>query len=236
MRGPSRRTLLCASAGLFTFAAGCLDEAGVSSSDDDTDGNESGDETGNGGDEMGNSGEETDNGGDEPTAAGDLESTATVSYDHADVPTEPEATLITTGERAAGWLDDRQFDEEAAAEFVDQTSFEESVLVAVESDAPNLCYEMVLEDVALEGDGEADDDARLSIAAAVSDESDEDEVCGQQMIAVGQLVRATFETEPVTSASVAITESDGEKREIGIGVGSDSESEAESDEETTDDS
>ncbi|SDK21162.1 hypothetical protein [Natronorubrum texcoconense] len=213
MTESSRRTLLCAGAGLLSLSAGCLDEFGSSTSedtptdDDDSDGNdpESGDN-------------ET-----ESTATGDLETTANVRFDHADVPMEPEATLVTSADRADRWLDDHEFVDDVIPEFVEETLFEESVLLALESDAPNLCYKMALEDVTLEETDDSDDgDAQLSLEAAVIDESEDDELCGQQMIAVGQLVRATFDGEPATSASVTIDDADGETHELSIDVESDS--------------
>ncbi|WP_436343485.1 hypothetical protein [Natronorubrum sp. FCH18a] len=207
MTEQSRRTLLCAGAGLFTLAAGCLDDTGLSTGngDDDTGGNESG--------SGGN--------GTEPTATGDLESSDNVSFDHTEVPTEPEATFVASEDRADGWLDEHAFDDDAISEFVEETPFEQSVLIALEADAPNLCYGLTLEDVTLE---EADDagDARLSIEAAVTDDSGDDEMCGQQLTAVGQLVRATFDGEPATGASVTIADSDGETHDIDIDVESDS--------------
>ncbi|ELY38457.1 hypothetical protein [Natronorubrum tibetense] len=212
MTESSRRTLLCASAGLLTLSAGCLDEFGGATSDDSPADDDS---DGNG---PGSSGNETDS-----TATGDLESTDNVSFDHTDVPMEPEATLVTSADRADRWLDDHEFADDVIPEFVEETLFEESVLIALESDAPTLCYEMVLEEVTLEETDESDDgDAQLSLDAAVIDESDDDEVCAQQMIAVGQLVRATFDGEPATSASVTIDDADGETHEFTIDVESDS--------------
>ena len=213
MTTPSRRTLLCASAGLLTLSAGCLDEFGSSTSDDSpTDDDES---DGNG---SGSSGNET-----ESTATGDLETTDNVSFDHTDVPMEPEATLVTSADRADRWLDDHEFVDDVLSDFVEETLFEKSVLIALESDAPTLCYEMTLEEVTLEETDESDDgDAQLSLEAAVTDESDDDEACGQQRTAVGQLVRATFDGEPATSASVTIDDADGETHEFSIDVESDS--------------
>ena len=219
MTTPSRRSLLCASAGLLTLTAGCLDEfGGATSGDDGSADNDTPSDDDSDGDDPGSGGDET-----ESTATGDLESTDNVPFDHTDVPMEPEATLVTSAEHADSWLDDHEFAEDAVPEFVEETLFEESVLIALESDAPTLCYAMALEEVTLEETDESDDgDAQLSLDAAVIDESDDDEVCAQQMIAVGQLVRATFDGEPATSASVTIDDADGETHEFTIDVESDS--------------
>ncbi|WP_440765241.1 hypothetical protein [Natronorubrum sp. DTA7] len=223
MTESSRRTLLCASAGLLTLTAGCLDEFGSSTSDDNPSNDDDSDEN-----DPESSDDET-----ESTATGSLETTDNVSFEHTDVPMEPEATLVTSADRADRWLDEHEFVDDVIPEFVEETLFEESVLLALESDAPTLCYAMALEEVTLEEIDESDDgEAQLSLDAAVIDESDDDEACGQQMIAVGQLVRATFDGEPATSASVTITDSDGTDHEIGLAT--DSASESDVDRESTD--
>ncbi len=196
MTDPSRRTLLCGTAGLLVVAAGCLDDAGLASSDDngaDTDGD---DETTS-----------------EDTASDEDDTYDTVSFSHADVPTEPDATLLSSSTRAERWLDAREFDDEQPTEFVDDTDFEESALLALEADAPRLDYELALETVTVAH--EDDSEPGLVVAATVREISSGSEgFGGTQLITVGQLVRATFDGEPVPNAAVTIVDSDGQEHSI----------------------
>lgn len=213
MVAPARRTLLCATAGLFPLAAGCLDDTGLASSD--TDGADT---------------DDTD--GDDPTAPDDTASDDddtydTVSFSHADVLTEPEATFLGSATRAERWLDTREFDDEQPLEFVDGTDFEDSVLLALEADAPRLDYELALETVTVAH--EADSEPQLVVVAAVNKRSSEsDGFGGTQMITVGQLVRATFDGEPGPSAAVTIVDSDGQKHSTEIAPDTESESASDS--------
>lgn len=222
----SRRTLLCSGGSLLAFTAGCLESAGVpqgASSGDDPDENGD-DDSGAGGDED-DDGDEAEDTGDSTDVGSDaLESYDAVDFDHPTYPTDPDATFLLERDRAGRWLADRGLDDDSLLEFVDETRFEDSVLVALEADAPTLCHGMVLEDVALE----TDDDPQLVLEAAVRDESD-GMACAQQVVTVGTLVRATFADEPVTRASVSIVDSDGRRHEMGIGVDSASDAETVSD-------
>lgn len=218
MHAPSRRTLLCGAAGLFAAAAGCLDSAGIDPTADDdgaaTDPDDgSDDSTG------------PDDGSDEATTTeideyDSVDAYETVSFQGSDVPAEPDARLLLDADQVDGWLEERGLDDEALVEFVDDTAFAESVVVALEADAPTLCYEMSLEELTLENPDE--DDAQLALETVVSDGSGE--MCGQQLTAVGRLVRVTFADEPVTSAAVTIVGHDDREHEMGMAADSASES------------
>lgn len=194
----SRRTLLCGTAGLFGFTAGCLDTADVDSSDGDS---------GEGNSDSGAGGDEGTNPADGTASVDD-----TVPFSHATVPTEPDAALLVSADRAERWLAEREFDDETPSEFVDGIDFEESALLALEADAPRLDYELALETISVEHE---DGEPQLVVAAAVREASpDSNDVGGTQMIAVGQLVRATFDGDPVTSAAVTIVDSDGREHSL----------------------
>lgn len=232
----SRRTLLCSAAGLVALSAGCLDEAGLSDDESDANGGDT-DDPG-----SGDNGDETDG---ENDTTPELEGYDAQRLEHADAPTDPEARLYVDADPVLDWLADRDLDESPHTEFVDETPFEESVLLVLEADAPRLDYALELESVALEtGDGEnetatetgdgdgnentnetADEtanestDPRLVVDAAVEETSDSEEFGGTQVVAVGQLVRATFAGDPVTDASVTIVDSDGQSHELTVAAG-----------------
>ncbi|MXV64237.1 hypothetical protein GS429_19640 [Natronorubrum sp. JWXQ-INN-674] len=230
----SRRRILCGTAGLVALSAGCLDETG--GPDDDL----SGPDESNGTDDDTGEDDTTD---DDPGSGGtdddeDVSGTSTehdgfedvesVLFNHADVPTDPDATLFTQPDRATDWLETRPLEDESLTEFVDVTDFEASVVVALEAGAPNLCYEMVLEEGTLEGD-------ELELEAVVRDDSAGEEVaCAQQETTVGHLVRAPIAGSP--NVSVTIVDRDGNPRSIGLAADSASESDADGDGETTGDS
>ena len=218
----SRRTILCGTAGLFALTAGCLDEAGLS------DGGDPG--SGGNGDEA-----ESRDGDSTP----ELERYDNQSLEHADAPTEPAAQLYVDADPVRDWLADRGLDEAPYTDFVDETAFDDSVLLVLEADAPRLDYALELESVALEtGDGEGengtDSDAegaepRLVVDAAVEETSESEEFGGTQVVAVGQLVRATFAGGPATDASVTIVDSDGQSHELSAAAG-DGDADGQSDE------
>ncbi|WP_081655612.1 hypothetical protein [Halopiger goleimassiliensis] len=224
----SRRTLLCGAAGLAAVSAGCLDEGsdpatggntgdGTETSGDDTDG-DAGNET-DGSDDGGESDEsDAEDGDDESDGSAEGETDAdqasleSTGFSHPNVPTEPDVELIDDADQASEWVEQRNLDE--TAEFVDETDFEEQVLVALEADAPNLCHTMSLEGLSFEDD-------ELEVRAAVHDESTPDEACAQAETTVGQLVRVPT-TELTVSAT--ITDRDGRTRGISIASARDSES------------
>lgn len=215
----SRRTILCGTAGLVALSAGCLDEADVSDEGNGPDGpNGTDNENGTGDPGVGGNGDEDDTG--TASADGDDESEAidTVSFSSAaGRGSEPDATLFVSPTRATDWLDDRGLDDERLTEFVDETDFERSVIVALAADAPNACYELTLEERTL---GDEETDADLDLEAAVSDESDGEIGCAQVMTLVGRLVRAPIADGP--SVSVTIVDQHGEEYERGMAADSES--------------
>lgn len=198
----SRRSLLSGAAGLFVLAAGCLADETES---DDSDG-EDPDESPNGTDE-------------EPESEPEPE---TQAFRHSEAASNPNAALFLERADAEEWFADRAVDDESVTTFVEETSFEESSLVALEAGGPDLCYELVLESVDVR-------EGRLEIEAAVVDESDEDESCAQQVTTVGQLVRASDDGAPVTEASGTIVDHDDATHEFDIDAGNESKSEGDSD-------
>ena len=200
MTVPSRRAVLSATAGLFAAGAGCLDDAEADAPTGEDDPDDSGTET------------ETD---------ATLESYDTVSFRDSSAPTDPDATLLVDADATENWLAERGLAGERFDAFVDETAFEDSVVVALEADAPDLCHGMRIADVAVETD--RDGEPELAVEAAVRDESDSDEVCAQQVTTVGRLVRATFADEPPTRATVTIADRDRE-HEMAIAVDSAGES------------
>ena len=184
----SRRALLCGASGLSVVVAGCLGSVGGSG--DDMDGTDDDVETG-------------------------LVDHESLDFQHSMVPTDPDAALLLDSEDADEWLAERQVDEgNSAAHFAEETSFDESVLVALEADAPTPCHRLRLEAVDFEDD-------TLVVDAAVRDESADDEECPQQEMTVCTFVRATFADEPTTGLSVHITARDGSEHGIGISTATD---------------
>ncbi|APW99246.1 hypothetical protein CHINAEXTREME_16355 [Halobiforma lacisalsi AJ5] len=229
----SRRTVLAGTASVLALGAGCLDDefgdvsgsTGDDGTDDDGtgDGNESDGETdggANGGDETDDTSDTSDT---DDADEGDGFSSETYAFQHPDVPASPEAALLLDADDADDWLEERGSDD-GASEFVEETGFEDAILVALEAEGSDLCHELVLEGIELEeqngdGDGDGDgDDERLVVEASVSDGQDETQACAEQITAVALLVRVVFEDEPVTELSATIVDQEGRKHERGIGV------------------
>lgn len=224
MTRESRRTYLSGIAGVVALSAGCLDEAGAPSSNDDNGGNGGGTDDGDGNGGESDDGDEPEPGGtgeSDDGATADLEGADNLPFSYSAVPTDPDAELFVRGDRATAWLDERGLEDEEYASFVDDTEFDEAVLVALEADAPNLCYGMALEDGSVE-------EGSIEITGAVRDDSADDVGCGQAETTVGQLVRATTGDEGPT-VSVTIVDRDGREHGFGMAADSDSESVAEDD-------
>lgn len=218
----SRRTILCGAAGLVALSAGCLDEAGVSDDDENglDDPNGTDNENGTGDPGAGGNGDEDDTSNASSDGDGESEAIDTVSFSSAAGPSsEPDAALFVSSTRATDWLDGRGLDDERLTEFVDETDFERSVIVALAADAPNACYELTLEERTLEDE---ETDADLGLEAAVSDESAGEMGCAQVVTLVGQLVRAPIADGP--TVSVTIIDRHGAEYERGMAADSDSES------------
>ncbi|QSW98687.1 hypothetical protein [Haloterrigena alkaliphila] len=232
MTDRSRRTVLCGTAGLVALTAGCLDQMGTSGNGENDDGN--GDSPSDDGPGSAGSDGESDDG----TGSSSLETYDATAFTR-NKPVDPAGTLFVDADRADSWLAERGLDEEEYLEFVADTVFDDSVLLALEAEAPQLNYELALETVAVDApteegrDGDGDHEGTLTIEAAVTETSDDEgssDVGGTQMISVGQLVRATFDGEPLTEASVTIVGHDGTSHEFGMAVDSSSESAPEPDE------
>ena len=228
MTGPSRRTILCGTAGLFALSAGCLDEAGVS---DDENGDEEPTDDDSGASGNGDESTESDDSDGNASSEDADETVESVPFSYsADADSGPDAALLIDAADATDWLDERDLEGDRLTEFVDEIDFGTTVLVGVEADAPNPCYELVLEDYDLE-DEETDDgeetDADLELEAAVVDDSEGDVGCAQVETVVGRLVRAPIADDP--SVSVTIDDRHGEEREISVAVDSASESASDGD-------
>lgn len=216
----SRRTLLCGTAGLFIFSAGCLDAADVDASSPENnadDATESSTDGTNAPSESGADGEDESN--PKRTASETTDGDDTVPFRHADAPTAPNVKLFVDANRAEQWLEERPLRDDQPLEFVADIDFENSALLALEADAPRLDYELVLESVALEHD---DGGPRLVVEASVTETADG--MGATQLVTVGQLVRATADGEPVTSATVTIVDSSGRKHRSTLSVDAASES------------
>ncbi|MFC4437437.1 MULTISPECIES: hypothetical protein [Natrialbaceae] len=217
MTDSTRRGLLCGGAGLLALTAGCIadDLGGSSEPDDGTDGDD---------DAMGDNGadDESDDGSTDDEETGGTE---TQAFRYGEPATEPNATLFLEREEAEEWLDERRIggdSEDAVAEIVDETSFEECSLTSLEAGAPNLCYELLLESATVE-------DGRLDLEAVVSDEESDEMGCAQQETTVGVLVRASDGGEPVTDVSATVVDREGSEYEFELASDSDSDGSSGSD-------
>ncbi|MDS0477548.1 hypothetical protein [Natrinema sp. 1APR25-10V2] len=217
MTRPSRRSLLCGTASMLALSAGCLADGPGSASNDD--GN------GNGDDESEPDGNESPT--DDENAVGDDLPDGLASYDaqplqHPAQSSSPDAALLLGADDANDWLTERELQSEPHTDFVDETDFETSVIVALEAGAPNPCHELILDGIDIDEGDEGEDDDELVLDAAVRDTSDPNEACTAQVVTVGRLVRATFESDRLTRVSATIIDSDGQ--EHGFGIASESSS------------
>ncbi|APX95908.1 hypothetical protein [Natronorubrum daqingense] len=208
----SRRTVLYGTASLVALSAGCLDEMN-SGSDDDTgtdddpgSGSESGGGNGNDGDTDDGDTDDSDDSDDSSENGEPLES---VSFAHSDPPSEPTATILDTTDELDDWLEDHQLEDGDVADLVDGIDFDTSVLTAIEALGPNLCYTMTLEEKSID-----EDESELVLEATVESEEEDDVACAQQIVSVGHLVRASLDGEPIASASVTITDADGDEHDL----------------------
>ncbi|MFC4544711.1 hypothetical protein ACFO5R_22515 [Halosolutus amylolyticus] len=211
--GRSRRSVLGATTALFALTAGCIaDEGPASDSGDDTDDTDDPDTGENETDEeKDGDGEDGENG----DSDAESERYETQSLTYPEMPDEPDVEIHFDRDDVEEWLADRTpSDDEAVSDFVDETSFEESVLVSLEASAPDLCHELVIDEVTV---GEES----IDVTARVSDESGPDEACAQQLTAVGQLVRATPTGDELSELSATIVDQDGTEHGFGMGFDSD---------------
>ncbi|MFD1564638.1 hypothetical protein ACFR99_13940 [Haloarchaeobius amylolyticus] len=221
--------MLCATTAAIGLSAGCLADGTSQPADDD-------------GDNTDDNGSPTDDSEADPDALGDaiedlpdgLADGRTLPY-HSPDSSEPDITVLRDADRATDWLDDRGSlrNADAVAAFIDQTDFETSILVSLSDEAPTPCYEVILESIAIDtgegGDdssagenetsGSDDEDEELVLEATVN-ETAEDQACAQSITTVGQLVRVTFESVPLTTVSATLVGHDGST--YGATMGSDS--------------
>ena len=86
------------------------------------------------------------------------------------------------------------------SDFVSATDFEESVLLFVAAAAPNACYgRLDVSDLRVDGD-------RLVGSATAVDGSDDETACAEAVSFPAALVRVTFDGDPVTGASLSVTD------------------------------
>ncbi|KDE59462.1 hypothetical protein EL22_21665 [Halostagnicola sp. A56] len=213
MTRSSRRHLLAGGAGLIALTAGCLDSSGLAASpgpgnDADNETSDDGTDTDDGGDTESSDAEGDDSNG-EPDDG--LESTTT-TFQHGDRPEDPTVDLLTSEDQADRWVSDRSIGD-AVSEFVDETDFEEAGVIALEAGANTACYELAVESVGLE-------DETVTVHAEVTQTGDENQLCAQQLTAVGALVRASIDGEQPDSISVTIVDVDGDEHGRGISVSS----------------
>ena len=199
LSGPrrSRRAVLASATGLAVFAAGCLSDEEPTLADEESESNDGGGE-----DDEDVDAEESDD-------ATTLETYETAFATHPELPAEPDARLHTDREDAVDWLADRRLDtDEAADELIDETPFEESVLVSIEASARNLCYELVLDEIDV-------DDGTLDIDASVIDESTPEQACAQQVTAVSLLASVTPADGVIDELSATVVDQDGTEHSVG---------------------
>ncbi|MFB1062896.1 hypothetical protein ACEWFR_03090 [Natrinema sp. H-ect4] len=242
MTRPSRRTLLGSTATLIGLSAGCIADGTGSPTDDDDDRNDA-DEGSPAPDSNESDPKSVGEDGDIEDLPNGVADYRTLAYQYGSSSTESDVGLLRDADDAANWLEERfPSDTESLDKFIDETNFETSILVSLESTTPTPCYEIVLESIDIvesdgeddtgtdgddESDGEDDDGTdELVLEAAVRDTSAEDEVCAQSIATVGRLVRVTFETEPLTTISATIVGHDGSTSSVSMASDSASASES----------
>lgn len=214
MSAPSRRHLLAGAAGLVTLTAGCLDGGGLATSPGPADDDENATHDDDSGD---------DDGGDDATEDDDPLESTTVAFQHGNRPETPTVDLLITEDQANRWASDRSIAADTVSEFIDETDFEKSGVIALEAGANTPCYEMVVGSVDLE-------DETVTVHAEVTEANEGDGLCAQQVVAVGALVRASVDGDAPSSISVTIVDADGSKYVRGVSVASDSNVSSEPDE------
>ena len=110
----------------------------------------------------------------------------------------PGFCALVTDARDAAWLFDEA--DAAATAFVEDTDFESSVIVYVESVGPNTCYnELEVGDVAVENG------TVVGSAAAIDASDDDTDVCAPSLTYPGALIRVTADPVP-HAARITITD------------------------------
>ena len=224
-----RRLLIGAGITGAATLAGCLDDqsdpgAGTDPGDDDSDDTDDTNDGENGSDDTEEDGEnddtddtddteESDDGGeesgDEPTRSGTVADYDAVEYTADDGETAVETFRNRDAAESYLALEERQESERDAIEsLLDDVDFESETLLALETQGTNGCYALQLRSL------EATEEDGLTVSAAAVDTSDDDEACTQQIVDLGLLVRVTYDGEPPSQGSVAITDGHGDAHEI----------------------
>lgn len=147
----------------------------------------------------------------------ELEAYDTLQFRYSGDRSDPSVDVHFEAERAMDWFDDLDVDanvefthptHESAADFVEDTDFEHSILVSIVAGASDAGYRLEVTDVSLDGDA-------LSVDAAVGEDPDAGDGTIQVLTTVGALVRATFAETPPTEWSVTITDEDGHGHAFG---------------------
>lgn len=198
MKCPSRRTVLGGTVSLLAFSAGCLSDGPGSESSGNRDGDD---------DASPDDGKPDDL----PDGLADYE---TRTFTHADRSTSPTVESFQSRDPAENWIAERESTSDSLSEFVDATDFEMSILVSLEAGAPDPCHELTLDLIDIDESGDGDE--TLVLEGTVREASDENEACMTRETTVGRLVRATFESAPLTSVSANIVDRNGQKHGVGI--------------------
>lgn len=202
-----RRRLLGLAAGFGTALAGCTGGGGRD------DGGGSGGESGDPDDAVTDGRTRTDDGTatDTETPAPESELVDVESVQVGPAAESPKysedfvgrARAIDAPERADAVLDTDALSEDRSDRvraFVDETDFERSLLVVVQSVGPDACYsEVEVSDAEVSGE-------RVRFAARAVDASDGDQLCAQSITHPAALVRVTVDGPVPSRATVRITD------------------------------
>lgn len=216
-----RRALLGSAASAAILVAGCLEDD-VNPDDDQ----ENGDEP-----------EPTENGSDSDSSGySSVSEPEYVRYAHSGLEETPRASLFTEAEAVTTALSEGSIDDEQLADietFVDETDFESASIVQVVAQSPDLCHELSIEEVVeVVADPSEDSESveEVLVDVEIGEDPEAGGACAQQVLTLGALVRVSIGDdsvdgggEPVTQATVTVTDAQGDQHSIGIGVEQDTE-------------
>lgn len=232
MKRTRRRVLLGLGTGTAAVVAGCLGDspnpaAGDDDESDDTEGNGSDDDDQSDDDEETASDdtaddvseEESDSADDDTkTHTGTVADYSTASYNATDDETSIEA--FHRRDQAETYFEG--VENEHIDSLIDDTDFDADLLVALETQGTNGCYELLVESI------ETSDEDGIDLVARAVDTSSDDEVCTDHIPNLGLLVRVIFDGEMPNQGSYRVI--DGWDEEHGYSWATDSESDSETDE------
>ena len=203
----ARRDLLAGVATLPVLAAGCLSEEGT-----DGDGRAPGgdeppaESSGSPGAGSASSDENDDDDAAEPLPefGDELEDAELFRYDHPGYPDEPSAAWLASAADVEDWIGEHEhLDEESElAAALAETDFERAVALAIEAGGRDLCQQLAVDELCL-------DDDRLIVRAAVREAPDAGDLCAQQVIAVGAVLRVVPTDEAPDGGCVVVIDQDG---------------------------